>query len=354
VTALDENLMRKDDLIETIHVSHRQLERYLFYFEKDKDGVFVASDRPKFGIDEMLQTGVFEEWSLKDLLCHLVDWEQCFLRWYQAGLEDGVPADLPPPGLRWDEIEPDNVNIPRSLRALPAEAVLSEMKESYKCLVSVVAFVPEEALFTVGYYAWTGEACVADYVALCTNRHYDWAKELIRHWRKEHIGEYLNKRVILECIRTERRRLERNLERLSDEQMTMVGVVGEWTVKDLLAHLSDWEQRFIGWYEAGVRGEIPETPAPGISWEDLDVLNQRIYEKHRNRALEDVRREFAASYKRVLAVVEGISEEEMFSVGRYAWLGGNNLVGVILANTANHYRWAKGCIRNWLKSRGEL
>jgi hypothetical protein len=68
----------------------------------------------------------------------------------------------------------------------------------------------------------------------------------------------------------------------------------------------------------------------------------------------DVRKEFGASYKRVVAVVEGIPEEEIFAVGRYAWLGENNLVGVILANTANHYRWAKGQIREWLKSQGEL
>jgi hypothetical protein len=353
-TVLAENHTHRDELIETIQVSHRQLERYLFYFEKDEDGVFVASERPKFGVDEMLQMGVFEEWSLKDLLCHLIDWEQRFLRWYQAGLEGEMPSDLPSPDLRWDEIKPEDVNVPRYLSALPVEAVLSEMKESYERLVSVVESIPEEALFTIGYYDWTGEACVADYVALCTYRHYDWAKGHIRRWRKKHAGKYLNKRAILERIRTERRRLEQNIERLSDEQMEMVGVVGVWTVKDLLAHLFDWEQRFIGWYEAGLRGETPETPAPGMNWEDLDVLNRRIYEKHRDRTLEDVRQEFDSSYRQVLSVVEGISEEEMFAVGKYAWLGQNNLVGVILANTANHYRWAKECIRDWLKSRGEL
>lgn len=56
--------MNKDELIEKIHVNHRQLMRYLFYFEKNSDGVFVASDRPKFGAEEMLIPGVFEDWSL--------------------------------------------------------------------------------------------------------------------------------------------------------------------------------------------------------------------------------------------------------------------------------------------------
>jgi hypothetical protein len=354
VAALAENRMRKDELIEIIRVSHRQLERYLFYFEKKNDGVFVASDRPKFGIEEMLQGGVFGAWSLKDLLSHLIDWEQRFLKWFQAGPEGEVLSGLSSPDLRWAEIETDAITIPGYLRKLPIESVLSELMESYALVVSLVASIPEEVLFTVGYFPWTGESCVADYVALCTYRHYEWAKGHIRRWRKKHTGKYLNKQVILERIQTERRRLEQNLERLGDDQMEIVGVVDEWTVKDLLAHLSDWEQRFIGWFEAGVRGEIPETPAPGIRWEDLDMLNRHIYEKHRGRTLEDVRQEFEESYRRVLAVIEGIPEEEMFAVGKYAWLEGNNLVGVILANTANHYRWAKGCIRDWLESRGEL
>jgi hypothetical protein len=346
--------MNREELLERIRIKHRQLERYVFYFEKNSGGVFVASDRPKFEIEEMLQAGVLADWSLKDLLSHLTDWERRFLRWYQAGLDGEALKDLPAPDLSWGSVEADDLALPRYLPTRSIQDVLSEWVDSYARIVSIVASIPEDALFNSGTYAWTGEASLADYVALCTYRHYEWAKAHIRHWRKRHAGKYLNKQVILERIHTERRRLEQNLERLSDEQMERAGVVGEWTVKDILAHLADWEQRFVGWYQAGVRGEVPETPAPGIGWEDLDVLNRRIYEKHRSRTLEDVRKEFGASYRRVVAVVEGIPEEEIFAVGRYAWLGENNLVGVILGNTANHYRWAKDQIREWLKSQGEL
>ena len=51
----------KDRLIENILVKRRQLKRYLFYFEKDEDGVFVASDRTKFGRQEMSQPGFVGE-----------------------------------------------------------------------------------------------------------------------------------------------------------------------------------------------------------------------------------------------------------------------------------------------------
>jgi hypothetical protein len=162
----------------------------------------------------------------------------------------------------------------------------------------------------------------------------------------------MNKKVILDRVQTERKRLEQNLALLSHEQMNRPEVIGEWSVKDILAHLTDWEQRFIGWYQAGLRGEVPEIPAPGIGWDQLDFLNQRIYEKYRERPLEDVLREFNESYDQVLAIIENISEKEIFTIGSYAWLGENNMVEVILANTANHYQWAKRHIRKWLKAQG--
>ncbi|MHA2207902.1 MAG: ClbS/DfsB family four-helix bundle protein [Candidatus Thorarchaeota archaeon] len=158
-----------------------------------------------------------------------------------------------------------------------------------------------------------------------------------------------NKERVIESIHTERRRLEKNLAALSDVDMLEPGVIGEWSVKDIMAHLFDWEQRFLGWYEAGLRGEVPETPSPGLKWSQLRILNQEVFEKHRDRTLDDVKAEFQSSYERVLDTVSGIPEEDMFKVGRFAWTGNGTIAGFILANSASHYRWAKTRIRRWMK-----
>jgi hypothetical protein len=346
--------MDKSELLETIRVQHRQLTRYIFYFKKNGSGLFVASNRPKFGAEEMQHCEVFMNWSMKDLLSHIIECEQRFIGWYHAGLEHENPMNLLPPDLRWDDIHTDDFPIPADFQIRSVQKVLSDFKDSYQQISSTVASIPEDALFTPGHYVWAGQAPLAEYVALCTYRHYAWAKKLIRRWRNTHAGKYLNKEVCLKRIQSERKRLIQNLDKLSEEQMEVPGVVGEWMVKDILAHLADWEQRFIGWYEAGLRGEVPETPAPGIRWQQLDVLNQRIYEKHHHRNLEDVGKYFDQSYSQVLATIESIPESDMFAPGKYAWLGESSLITYILANTANHYLWAKREIRNWLKSRGEL
>jgi hypothetical protein len=164
----------------------------------------------------------------------------------------------------------------------------------------------------------------------------------------------LTKEKIKERILTERRRLERNLALLSDDDMLEPSVIGEWSVKDILAHLFDWEQRFLGWYTAGLRGEVPETPAPGLEWNQLRILNQQVFEKHRDKKLKDVKEEFQSSFKKVLDTIDRISENDIFEIGRYKWTGKENIGGYILANTANHYRWAKSRIRSWMKRTGRL
>jgi hypothetical protein len=346
--------MKKDELLKTIQTKYRQLNRYLFYFEKNSEGVFVATNRPKFGINEMKQPGVFGNWSLNDLLSHLIYWQQLFLQLYHGQSGDDRNRILPAPNLSWDDLVAKDSPLPEFLDDKSIRSVLKQIKISHEQIVSIVELLSEEALFTPRYFPWTDDAPVANYIELFTFHQYDWIKKHVRRWRKSHAGNYLNKKIILDRIQTERKRLEKNLTQLTPDQMIRPEVIGEWSVKDILAHLMDWEQRFLGWYQAGLHGELPEVPAPGIGWDQLELLNQQIYEKYRDYPLEDVLRDFDDSYEQVLTMVKDLPENEFFSTGIYAWLGNNNMVEVILANTVNHYRWAKNHIRNWLKDQGEL
>ncbi len=81
--------MDKAQLLDRMDTAHRQLERYIFFFEKNEAGEMVAGRRPKFSLEEMEQSGVVDDWSLKDLLAHLIDWDELFIRWYRAGQRGG-------------------------------------------------------------------------------------------------------------------------------------------------------------------------------------------------------------------------------------------------------------------------
>ena len=163
------------------------------------------------------------------------------------------------------------------------------------------------------------------------------------------MGKRLNKAALLVESQREYAALEAALAALKPRQMTLPGVTrGGWSVKDILAHLLEWQQMNLAWYEAGLRGEKLVLPAPGYTWRELPRLNERIYRKYRRRSLAAVMRDFSISHARLLALIETLPDEDLTTLGRFSWTGPSwTLSDYFRANTAAHYRWAYTRIRRW-------
>lgn len=158
------------------------------------------------------------------------------------------------------------------------------------------------------------------------------------------------KTQLLAEIVAERLALEKLIAPLSPTQMTQAGILGEWSVKDVLAHLMEWEQMFLSWYAAGLAGKTPAIPAEGFNWRQLPQLNQRIFEKYASAALEDVLSQAENSYGQMLTLIQDLPEVDLFTPGRFPWTGEHPLVSFIIPNTSSHYRWARNGIRKGLKA----
>jgi hypothetical protein len=163
------------------------------------------------------------------------------------------------------------------------------------------------------------------------------------------MDEKMTKEKVLELIRSKRATLEEILKPLSEEQMTQPGAQDDWCVKDILAHIADWEQRMVQWVEESLRGDVPERPAPGLTWDDLDLLNERTYLKNKDRPLQEILAEFDGSYQQALGTVEYLDEEDLIEPDRFGWREGDPLWHMIAANTWWHYDEHYEAIANWLK-----
>ena len=149
------------------------------------------------------------------------------------------------------------------------------------------------------------------------------------------------KKELLEEIEKERTALEEFLSALTPEDLTRPGALGPWSAKDVMAHLLEWEQMFLGWYKAGLKGRIAEKPAPGFKWNQLPQLNQQIYEKYSDRSLPEVQKQFRASYRQIMKTLQGMEEHDLFTPKRFAWTEKHALVNFIVPNTSSHYHWAR-------------
>jgi len=144
------------------------------------------------------------------------------------------------------------------------------------------------------------------------------------------------KKELLRAIRAERKPLEAALKSISDAELVKSPRPGAWSIKDILAHVSAWEEIFMGWYEAGLEGGKvgkPDFSQAGV----LAEVNRGLYEANKDRSLEDVRAGFESSYESILALVASIPEEDIFTRDKFAWTGTQKLVSYITSNTSSHY-----------------
>lgn len=141
---------------------------------------------------------------------------------------------------------------------------------------------------------------------------------------------------LLKDIKAEHERLEAVLRKFSDTEMFWSSAPGEWSVQDIMAHITAWEQTFLNWYEAGRRGEklqLPDWSKPGT----VDAINREIYKRNKDRWIKEIKKEFKESYKKILKIVKSVPEELMFIPGKVAWPGKDSLADYIIANTSRHY-----------------
>lgn len=159
----------------------------------------------------------------------------------------------------------------------------------------------------------------------------------------------LNKTQLLESIQKEYTALEKFLTPLTAEQMAFAPAPGAWAVKDILAHLVEWQQMFFNWYESGSRGENPAVPAPGYKWSQLPALNQAIYKKYRSLAAEQALAMFRESHQKTLELIESLPDADLTIPGLYRWMNQNTLIAYLNSITAAHYVWALKDAKKTLK-----
>lgn len=83
---------------------------------------------------------------------------------------------------------------------------------------------------------------------------------------------------------------------LDDEQVQMHGVVGNWSTKDTLAHISFWEDRFSDVTEGKLEQTIPEG-------QTIDGLNAEVAADRQDWSIEKVWQELERSHDRARQLV---------------------------------------------------
>lgn len=143
---------------------------------------------------------------------------------------------------------------------------------------------------------------------------------------------------VLAAIDAERAAWNALVAEVGPGRMDEPGPMGDWTFKDLVAHLTGWRRYSIARIEAGLRGEADApTPWPSDlatddeSHDEISAINAWIYDRERNRSLADVLAEAEATFPRLRAAVAALAEDELRDPARFPWLEGQALGDAIVS-----------------------
>jgi len=156
--------------------------------------------------------------------------------------------------------------------------------------------------------------------------------------------------AVLEKIEAEKAQWEELLSEVDGHRVDEPGVVGDWTFKDVVAHISAWRQRSLDRLEAASRSESSPAPRWPIALDTDDEVNAWIYEANRDRSANDVLRESRELFDRLRDIVQAFPESELSEPTRFEWMDGQALGAAILDSSyfGHLHDEHEPDIRNWL------
>ena len=158
----------------------------------------------------------------------------------------------------------------------------------------------------------------------------------------------MDKATLLDNISAGHEMLVKVLSPLDETQMTAVGVSGDWSIKDILAHLTAWQKCLLTDMQDAKSGDEPATSALNITGEEMDRLNEQFYQGNKAQPLNEVLTDFHSTHSQLLATVQAMSEEDLSDSDRFAWTDGKPLWQFVASETYEHSLEHIGAIRRWL------
>jgi hypothetical protein len=155
----------------------------------------------------------------------------------------------------------------------------------------------------------------------------------------------MNKEAILKELETSQEDFLDAIEGLSEERLQQPGVVGEWSIKDLLVHLTRWEAELVKLLWQAKQGKSPSTAH--FSNVAVDEMNERWFQESRPRSLEVALEDFHGVRNQTIRRVEDFNDKELTDPKRYPWLKDTPLWQWIAGDTFEHEAEHTDQIRTW-------
>lgn len=124
---------------------------------------------------------------------------------------------------------------------------------------------------------------------------------------------------------------------LSEAELLESGVTKAWSVRDIIAHVTWWEEEALKHLPLVLAGRRP--PRYSVTYGGIDAFNALMTARKEGLSLSDVFREQAETHQRLVDYLQRIPEEQFASETRFRHR--------LRLDTYSHYPKHAEAIRRW-------
>ncbi|MEW6716981.1 MAG: DinB family protein [Chloroflexota bacterium] len=155
----------------------------------------------------------------------------------------------------------------------------------------------------------------------------------------------MDKSTLMEKLKAGRAEWEALLARIVDKKLVQPGVVGEMSVKDIIAHVT--------WYEREIVDVLQKRALVGSELWDLpqDQRNAAIFEAYRERSLSQVTEEGRQVFEQLVAALQSFPGDDLSDPVQFRDMPADWIPWDIIAqNSYEHYQQHIPDILSWLET----
>jgi hypothetical protein len=119
----------------------------------------------------------------------------------------------------------------------------------------------------------------------------------------------MQKTELLNALQEQYQQWQALLDQIGPERMEQPGVNGDWSMKDMVAHLTGWNR----WLAIRLEAALLKEPKPLPPWpaqlDDEDEINAWIYDENRRRPLSDVLEDMQQAHQQVMGAIEDLPND---------------------------------------------
>lgn len=151
----------------------------------------------------------------------------------------------------------------------------------------------------------------------------------------------LDRRQLLKRLDTAWRAFQESYAGLSESQLLEPGATKAWSVRDILAHVTTWEEEALKHLPSILKGEKP--PRYSVTHGGIAAFNAQMTKQKEGLSLSEVLRQLNDTHGRLIEFIENTPEDQFRSETRFRHR--------LRLDTYSHYPKHAEAIRKWREGR---